>query len=114
MEETTKVTLEALNRYFNTLAKFGYKNYNSVNKLIVLTFLEELLSQENSVFVTEEDYNDIISAIYNLSGTTCMIDFPEYNIYDSIIRKQDFNDLGIMSEDYNLRMCEGNYIKVKM
>lgn len=89
MKELTEISEEAVQRYFNTLAQFGYKNYSDVYKLITLLFIEEFLSSDSfSEFITEEDYRHIISALYCILGSTCLIEFPEFINYDTIFHKK--------------------------
>ena len=44
MDKITSLSVASINNYFHTLSVLGYKNYNSVNKLLVLLFIEELLT----------------------------------------------------------------------
>lgn len=88
MEKVTKVTEEAIRRYFNSLFKFGYRKYIDVERLLVLIYIEELLKHDLFGFMTEEDYNIIMRAFGYLVGSTCLIDFPSYATYNSLIRKQ--------------------------
>lgn len=73
MELTNKV-FEALERYFYILSKQGYKDYCEVNKLLVISFIEELLTGPMSSMVTEEDYWVIMSC---LEGS-CLIPYALY------------------------------------
>ena len=75
--EITNDTFDATQRYFSVLSHMGYKPYKDVNKLLVLQFIEELLTGDMSFFITEADYNAINNALYCLYGT-CMIPFPDY------------------------------------
>lgn len=113
MEEVTKISEEAINRYFTTLSQFGYRKYSDVNKLIALLFIEEILKFDFSTFITEEDYKDIINALYCLSGNTCLIRFPEYENYDSLIHKTKLSIIPRISEDSILRMSELGIIREK-
>lgn len=88
MEELTKISEEAIQRYFTTLAQFGYKNYSDVYKLITILFIEEFLSSSSfSEFITEEDYRYIVSAMYCILGSNCLIKFPEFNNYDTLFHR---------------------------
>lgn len=114
MERVTKVTAEAVKRYFDSLFKFGYKKYGDVNRLLVLSFLEELLTHGSSEFITEEDYNIIMKGVYCLVGSTCMIDFPSYATYDSLMRTQNM-ELNPRSDEGGIfRVCEESLMRVKM
>ena len=57
MDNITSLLINSINKYFHTLSVFGYKDYDSVNKLILLSFIEELLAGKLSIFLNEEDYN---------------------------------------------------------
>ena len=106
MEEITNTAIEALRRYYDSLSKFGYKKYNDVEKIIVLLFLEELLSYNYFGFITEEDYEIIVKSLYCVSKDTCLIDFPSYATYDSLIRDYDSGLILRATEADNLRLSE--------
>lgn len=74
----------SLDRYFNTLSKFGYKSYSKVGKLIILIFIEELLRSDCKSFITDEEDMIIHKALYCLYGSTCLIPYPEYVATTSI------------------------------
>lgn len=86
MEQVTSLSFEALKRYFNSLSKLGYRNDKEVIKLIILIYIEEVLAN-NTGFITEEEYNILISTLNCLASSTCLIDFPSYYVYDDIIHK---------------------------
>lgn len=111
MEEVTNLTENTINRYFNSLSKLGYKNYTDVYKIIILTFLEELLGYDFFGFVSEEDYNVIMKAIYCLADNTCIIEFPSYATYDSIFRKSDIDLTPRITEDGIFRTSERHELK---
>lgn len=69
----------ALDRYFKALEQFGYKKDTDVYKLLVLVFIEEMLSGELRHFITEEDYRVIDKALTCLYGTSCLIPWPVYS-----------------------------------
>lgn len=84
MDNVTNIANEALRRYFNALSKLGYKDYDDVSKLLVLLFIEELLTSEFSFYVTEDDYKSITNALYCIMGNNCLIDLPSYTTWDSL------------------------------
>lgn len=71
----------ALNRYFSVLSHTGYMPYNRVNKLVVLSFIEELVNGPMSEFITDDDYKSIVSSVTCLQGS-CIIPYPSYRGYD--------------------------------
>lgn len=71
-------TYDALNNYFSLLSHTGYKSYNEVYKLLVLSFIEEMISGNMKEYITEEDYKYISSTMECLYGS-CMIPYPNNN-----------------------------------
>ena len=80
MELTNKV-FESLDRYFYILSKRGYNNYCEVNKLLIVSFIEELLTGAMASMVTEEDY-DIVTKVINCLGGSCLM---PYTLYEASI-----------------------------
>ena len=113
MEELTNISYDSIIRYFKTLSTLGYKNYKEVERLIILLFIEELLDNM-SEFITDEDYKEIIKGLECLYGSTCLIDIPNYDVYDNIIHKtvrQRFN--ARVSEDDIFRYSQDDMLRVK-
>lgn len=113
MEEVTKLSTEAIQRYFTTLSQFGYKKYSDVDRMIALLFMEEILAHDFSEFITEDDYKHIVNALYCLAGSTCLIDFPEFANYDSLVHKTKVYLTPRITEDSILRICERDMIRVE-
>lgn len=112
MDEITDLSYNAINRYFTTLAQFGYKNYSAVDKLIALLTLEEMLNIFPE-YIDEKSFRSIINAIYCLSGTTCLIDFPHYINSDTLFHKTRINFAARITEDSVLRIAENDIIRTE-
>jgi hypothetical protein len=113
MEEITKISEQAIERYFTALSQFGYKNYEEVAKLIALIFIEEVLTEDFIDLITEEDYRAMMDAMYCLSGSTCLIPYPEFINNDTL-----FHPIGDilsvrLSEVGNIRTSQGNIIRIE-
>lgn len=78
MKYIDNTLFRSINNYFSTLSRLGYLNYNGVNKLIVLAFLEELLNGEFNVIVTEEEYRAIMNCFKCINGSECFIPYQCY------------------------------------
>ena len=113
MDKMLEISEEAITRYFTTLSQFGYKSYSDVDKLMVLVFMEEMLAGELSYFVTEEDYRYIINALYCLAGSTCMIDFPMFETYDTLVHSNNRTFVPRITEDSILRSTEDDNFRVE-
>ena len=111
MDEITKLSYNAISRYFTSLSQFGYKNYNDVNKLLALLALDDMLNIF-SEYIDENDLKSIVNAIYCLSGTTCLIDFPSYFNNNTLFHKTKINYIARISEDSILRIDEGSLVRV--
>ncbi len=104
------VTANSLNKYFNILSKYGYKDNKSTERMVLLSLYDDILTGEFREFVTNEDYKKITNALYCLFDG-CLIEFPEYKIYDTVIRR--FYD-GLRyrkSEDNIIRKSQRNSVR---
>ena len=113
MDNITAISSEAFERYFNTLSKLGYKSYSDVDKLLVLSIIEDILSGELSFFVTEEDYRSITNALYCIMGNNCLIDLPSYDSWDSIIHENKNSVTYRLTEGDILRITEDSIFRIE-
>lgn len=110
MDLTNDVS-NSLNNYFEVISKTGYKPYSEVHKLLVYLFIEEILTGDMSLFITENDYKSIEGAVECLYGT-CLIPYPDYrrgmsSEYNPIL------DQYRISESEVFRNTENNELRVK-
>ena len=113
MDNITAISSEAFERYFNTLSKLGYKSYSDVDKLLVLSIIEDILSGELSFFVTEGDYRSITNAIYCIMGNNCLIDLPSYDTWDSAIHENKNRGSYRLTEGDILRITEDSIFRIE-
>lgn len=99
--ELTNDVYKAINSYFSTLTYSGYKPYTEVDKLLVYSFVEELLTGPMSIYVTEDDYTSIINSLDCLYGT-CTIPYPNYK------RSMDYVITNLLDE---YRITENNTLR---
>lgn len=71
-----EILYKTLKDYFRTLSLTGYKSYDVVNKILILSFIEELTNTELRHFLTDNDYKLMTDLLYQLFGSTCEISFP--------------------------------------
>lgn len=105
----TEDAYNTINKYFSVLSHTGYKSYSEVNKIIILLFIEELLSGPLSRFITEKDYNIIDNILYCLYDS-CIILFPNNkrspdSIVDRVTDKHRITETNILrhTEEAKLR-----------
>ena len=114
MDELTKLSAEAIQRYFTSLSQFGYKSYTDVYRLIVLLFIEEIMVHKFSDFITEKDYNDILKALNHLAGCSCLIDFPKYANYDELVHNNRLYLRTRATEENSLRFDDRDVIRIEV
>lgn len=109
MDLTNEVYL-SLDKYFVSLSHLGYKTDTDVDKLLVFSFIEELLYGPLSEYITEDDYRDIDRALYCLYGS-CLIPFPEYKSSFTPTTNNTLKEYRVTetrdlrsTEDFNLRI----------
>lgn len=78
-----KLVQESLSRYFNILSKLGYKDYNSVYKLILLIYIQELFNNK-CIELTNDDIKILNNTITCLTNSTCLIPSINTNLGSSI------------------------------
>lgn len=110
MEQLLDILHRALNKYFNTLKATGYIKDDIVYKLIVLSFIDDLLEQPNLDIITEEVYTDLYNAIFCLTGN-CIIDYPVKMDYDDFIYYYKKDDKIRVDNDFNSRITEDSNIR---
>lgn len=105
MVELDELTSQALDRYFSVLEKVGYMNQKDTDKLILLTFLQEMLEQYAG-YITEKDYKLINSVIACLYGSSCLIPFPQYQKLSHPVATYIINTPIRITEDYIVRRSQ--------
>jgi hypothetical protein len=101
----------SLGNYFTTLSQFGYVNQNEVNKLLIYTFIDEMLDGDLSYYITDDDYRNIEQALNCLYGSGCLFPYPKRLNDDTIYwhHKRVENLITRLTEDSILRFsAEGN------
>lgn len=87
MDNLIPITLNALKEYFNILKYGGYLNKWEVHKVLILSFIEEILEGKFFDYITESDYNTMINSIYKMIPNSCTIKFPSYNVYSNLVNE---------------------------
>lgn len=73
-----EITFEAVNKYFTHLSNVGYFSQSNIDKLLLLTFIQEMIDNDFRGLISEEDYDYINKALYCLYGSSCLIPYPDY------------------------------------
>lgn len=113
MNNISVITLESFDKYFKSLSSLGYRKYSDVNKLLLLSLIEELLTSEFSYFITEEDYKSISNALYCVLGSNCMFTLPSYSTLDGIIKENKHYNSLRDTEEEELRSAQDDSLRIE-
>ena len=113
--EITNQVAASLGYYFNALTQFGYKKQGDVNRLLVYSFIEEMLTGEMRYHITEKDYRTIEQALSCLYGSSCLIPYPQHANEDSLFGRMESAILIVprITEDDNIRFTEDDRMRFK-
>jgi hypothetical protein len=112
MTNILDITSDALNTYFQVIKHKGYLKKSEVNKVLIISFIEEILDAKFCDFITEDDYNSIINAINRICSNSSIVKFPSFDVYTDLIQDIRIYNNCRMTEDNNLRMSQSGNVRV--
>lgn len=68
-----KILYESFLNYFTTLSIFGYKNYQSIEQLLVFLFIQEVLLSDCLCDFPEDELRQYQKINEMLMGSNCLI-----------------------------------------
>lgn len=113
--------MQTIDNYYNILEQTGYYNYSSVCKILVLSFIDDLLNTEFNSFISEDDYKLIADILNCFTSSDCLIPYSEFteytNVTNSSIDKNDNPSVlasysNRITEDYNLRIAQDSSFRI--
>lgn len=113
--------MQTIDNYYNILEQTGYYNYSSVCKILVLSFIDDLLNTEFNSFIYEDDYKLIADILNCFTSSDCLIPYSEFTEYtnatNSSIDKNDNPSVlasysNRITEDYNLRIAQYSSFRI--
>lgn len=113
--------MQTIDNYYNILEQTGYYNYSSVCKILVLSFIDDLLNTEFNSFISEDDYKLIADILNCFTSFDCLIPYSEFteytNVTNSSIDKNDNPSVlasysNRITEDYNLRIAQDSSFRI--
>lgn len=69
--DLTKLSYEALHRYFTRLTQSGYIKYSTVELLLILLYIQELSKEQ----LTIEEQDIINKSLSCIQGNSCLIPY---------------------------------------
>ena len=113
--------MQTIDNYYNILEQTGYYNYSSVCKILVLSFIDDLLNTEFNSFISEDDYKLIADILNCFTSSDCLIPYSEFTEYINATNSStDENDnpsvlasySNRITEDYNLRIAQDSSFRI--
>ena len=68
---------QGFEKYYDNLSKLGYININSVYKLVIVNWINDVLAGKYDMMVSEEQYR-ILENIYSCFEGDCFIPYGSY------------------------------------
>lgn len=110
MNELINLLESSINKYFDTLSLVGYKDTKSLYNLLALVFIEEMMNNSLSYFITEDDYRCIINFLYSVSGN-CIIEFPKFENTNDYLGDINKEFVSRLTEDSLMRITEDSILR---
>ena len=110
-----------IDNYYNILEQTGYYNYSSVCKILVLSFIDDLLNTEFNSFISEDDYKLIADILNCFTSSDCLIPYSEFTEYNNTIKgsvdEEESSPVlssysNRITEDYNLRIAQDSSFRI--
>lgn len=110
--DINELTLESLKRYFQVLKRTGNVDGSQVNKLLVLSFIDELLHDEYSWFITEDDYAILTNLINCISKSSCIVPYNNVAIHTEPIKNYLEDTPTRVSENVIIRLATEDVLRL--
>ena len=113
--------MQTIDNYYNILEQTGYYNYSSVCKILVLSFIDDLLNTEFNSFISEDDYKLIAGILNCFTSFDCLIPYSEFTEYNNTIKgsvdEEDNSPVlssysNRITEDYNIRIAQDSSFRI--
>lgn len=102
MDKMNIETARSIDNYFSVLSNFGYVNYNHVDKLLVLVFINDIINGMFGNIVSEDEYKILNKCLCCIYGTSCLFPYPKY-LVTSELPKNYISKYFRVTEDSILR-----------
>lgn len=111
MMNATKILANALDGYYTSLSKIGSMPDRESNKLILLDFIAEVLSEDYDEIITEEQFKVLSTALDCIVGSHCIFKYGDYKEAKAV-NKVNTNFNIRVSEDNSLRFTTDSNLRI--
>lgn len=99
-------TSKVLDKYFNDLKHSGFINTKTVNKLLLLVHINNILNNKDGYYLSETEYRKLSKLFSSLEGSHCLLTYEKYqsNIpknlvpTNRLVRVTHMEDIRIMED----------------
>lgn len=112
MDNITEISHDSLNKYFKVLKNFGYLNKVETDRVLIVSFIEEMLNDKFSDFITADDYDIIVNTVNKICSNSCIIKFPSFNVYTELIQDVKTYNKPRSTEHGYTRITNNDYVRV--
>lgn len=109
MKDIVYSLADGFEKYYNTVTKLGYADINAVDKLIVATWINDVLMGRYDIIVNEQEYK-MLENLYMCMEGSCFIPYSNYcrtatvnKSFDRDYIRTTENDLERLLQSGNLR-----------
>ena len=93
----SNIAYASLNTYFSMLGDYGRVSDCDTKRVLMLIAIEYLMNSDYAYYITDTDYRSISRTLYNLYGSTFIIDYPQFvkslpvdpNLGNRVLRKTE-------------------------
>lgn len=111
MDNLTNIVSQSLINYYDLLSNYGYFKMKEVYKLLVLSYIEDLLTSDLVYKISEEDYRYIMQSVNCLLGTNCLLPMPIKKTQDDITHTIKTAYIPLIHEQNKFELFENASIK---
>lgn len=101
----------SLDTYFNVLNNIGYVNEDTMQYLIILSFIQELTEITFFEYLDTEDLEVLLSVLYKLSCKSCILNSPYNPTLDDLFRDPISKGQLRGTQQYDLRGTQNSNLR---
>lgn len=107
MNNITNALADGFEKYYNTVSKLGYVDINAIDKLIVATWINDVLMGRYDIIVTEQQYK-ILENLYMCMEGSCFVPYSHYCRTATVNKRFDRDYIRTTENDLERLLQSGN------
>lgn len=103
----------SIKTYFDVLSKTGNFKEGNTYKLVLLSFISDVLESNCDTLIGEEDYNKLLTLYSEISNSNCLFDYPTFRTKIES-NKVDINRVFRITEEGILRFTQSDLLRTML